>query len=151
MTKYRVCAVFRGLYFYVFDSVTMKPWFNAEANQPGRLGSDQVCGTNRRWQFQFNMTPGDKDARKRVIDFMDYIPAGTYVVVNNIWHVDPAANVYPEEWAGDTTYWGEHNSIYHRLLEQGFVKIDSVNRPRAFSFMYRKDRQGFFSPTFYSQ
>lgn len=142
-----VCGV-SGLVFYVFDSVTMKPWFNNEANMPGRLGSDVVCGTNRRWQFQFNMVPGDTTVRHRVINFMDLIPAGTYVVVNNIWSYDPPVNTYPNEWINDTTWWGPNTSIYHRLLEQGFVKIDSVNKPRAFSFMYRKDRQGFFSPRF---
>jgi hypothetical protein len=142
-----VCGI-SGLLFYVFDSVTMKPWFNAEANMPGRLGSDPVCGTNRRWQFQFNMVSGDTAVRHRIINFMDNIPAGAYVVVNNIWSYVPTGNVYPSEWINDTTYWGTNTSIYHRLLEQGFVKIDSVNKPRAFSFMYRKDRQGFFSPRF---
>ncbi|HEY8896302.1 MAG TPA: C25 family cysteine peptidase [Niastella sp.] len=142
-----VCGV-SGIIFYVFDSVTMKPWFNAEANQPGRLGSDVVCGTNRRWQFQFNMVPGDTAVRHRIINFMDNIPAGSYVVVNNIWSYVPGNNVYPNEWIGDTAYWGSNTSVYHRLLEQGFVKIDSINKPRAFSFMYRKDRQGFFGPRF---
>jgi hypothetical protein len=142
-----VCGI-SGLVFYVFDSVTMKPWFNAEANQPGRLGSDPVCGTNRRWQFQFNMAAGDTAVRRRIVEFIDNVPAGQYVVVNNIWSYIPSYNIYPNEWMGDTSFLGPNNSVYHRLLEQGFVKIDSVNKPRAFSFMFRKDRQGFFTPRF---
>lgn len=140
-----VCGV-SGLIFYVFDSVSMKGWYNNDAGQPGRFGSDPVCGVNRRWQFQFNMTAADTNVRRRVIDFMDMIPAGTYVVVNNIWSNDAWKNLYPQDWIRDTSYLGSGNSIYHRLLEQGFVRIDSVNRPRAFSFFYRKDRQGFFTP-----
>jgi hypothetical protein len=139
-----VCGV-SGLIFYVFDSVTMQPWYNADAGLPGRFGSDAVCGPNRRWQFQFNMTAADTAVRRRIVNFMDMIPGGTYVVVNNIWHTT-LPNLFPKDWILDTSYLGTNNSIYHRLLEQGFVKIDSVNTLRAFSFIYRKDRQGFFTP-----
>lgn len=142
-----VCGV-SGLIFYVFDSVSMRPWYNNDVGQPGKYGSRSVCDVGRQWQFQYNFGATDTAIRRKVVDFMDMIPDGSYVVVNNIWSYKPEVNVYPNEWMADTAYFGTNKSIYHRLLEQGFVKIDSVNKPRAFSFMYRKNRQGFFSPRF---
>lgn len=142
-----VCDV-SGMIFYVLDSVSMRPMFNALNGQPGKYGSNVVCGPTRQFQFQFNYTAADTAKRRKVVEFMDMIPAGTYVVVNNIFHTDAWVNMYAADLMADTSYLGHNNSIYHRLLEQGFVGIDSITRPRAFSFFYRKDRQGFFTPRY---
>jgi hypothetical protein len=142
-----VCDV-SGLVFYVIDPVTLRPWFNAAVGQPGQYGSFAVCGHTREHQFQFNYTPADTATRRKVVEFMDLIPSGHYVVVNNIFHQEDWRNTYAPQLMADTSFLGSNNSIYHRLLEQGFTMIDSMHRNRSFIFLYQKDRQGFFVPKF---
>ncbi|OQP54235.1 hypothetical protein A4H97_22320 [Niastella yeongjuensis] len=143
-----VCSV-SGLVFYVFDSVSLAAWYNNDALLPGRFGSDPVCGVNRRWQFQFNFSQADTAKRRAILNFLDMIPSGSYVAVNNIFTSDyPWMNMFASEWQNDTAYFGHNNSIYHRLLEQGFVGVDSVNTTRAFIFLYRKDRRSLFPPQY---
>jgi flagellar hook assembly protein FlgD len=81
-----------------------------------------------------------------MVEFMDLIPDGYYVVVRNTSGTDSLSNTYANTWMGDTSYLGHNNSVYHRLLAQGFVAIDSFNFPRSFIFAYQKNRQGEFSP-----
>jgi len=139
-----VCGV-SGVIFSVFDPVTFKPWLNA---MPGssQYGSDNVCGIARIYNFQFNILSAAK--RKSIVDFMDLIPDGYFVVVRNISGTDPASNTYAKDWLGDTSFLGSGNSMYHRLLQQGFLGIDSFNMPRAWIFTYQKNRQSSFIPKY---
>ncbi|HYC40876.1 MAG TPA: C25 family cysteine peptidase [Chitinophagaceae bacterium] len=141
-----VCGV-SGIIFHVFDSTTMKPWCNNCTGPwpgPGLYGSDVVCGQSRQFNFQFNIL--DTNKRRKIVEFMDLIPDGFYVVVRNISGSDPASNTYASTWKADTSYLGSGNSMYHRLLGQGFAEVDSFDRPRAFAFVYRKNRQSIFTP-----
>lgn len=139
-----VCGV-SGIIFNVFDPVTFQPWFNSNTGG-SRYGSDIVCGNNRRWNFQFNIL--DTAKRRSAMEFMDLIPDGHIVVVKNISGIDAWTNTYASTWMGDTSYLGTDNSIYHRLITQGFTGIDSFDRPRAFLFVYKKNRQVEFAPKF---
>jgi hypothetical protein len=139
-----VCGV-SNIVFNVFDPVTFKPWFNANTGG-SQFGSDVVCGNTRRFNFQFNIL--DTNKRRKILEFMDMIPDGHFVVVKNFSGTDPASNTYASTWMGDTSYLGTDNSMYHRLITQGFTGIDSFNRPRAFIFLYRKNRQVDFIPKF---
>lgn len=140
-----VCGT-SGLIFYVIDPVSLRPWFNAANGQSGRFGSDKVCGSTREHQFQFNFTPTDTATRHKIVNFLDMIPSGHYVIVNNIFHSDEKLNTFAPRLMADTNHLGHNNSIYHRLLEQGFTYIDSLTRTRSFIFMYQKDRLGYFIP-----
>jgi hypothetical protein len=142
-----VCG-YSGLIFYVLDSVSLVPWFNNYEGLPGQYGSEPICGPERQWQFQFNFVKSDTAKRRKVLEFMDMIPPGSFVVVNNIFDTLPAHNIYANDWMADTAYFGSNTSIYHKLLEQGFVGVDSIYKPRAFSFLYRKDRQAVFTPRY---
>jgi len=145
---YNACG-YSGLIFHVLDSATLQPWYNNDAGLPGRFGSAGICDVDRRWNFQYNFSPTDSVTRHKVVDFLDMVPSGDYVVVKNIWYgKDDAVNAYPRHWLNDTINLGTNKSIYHRLLEQGFTAIDSVNRTRGFVFIYQKDRQNFFTPRF---
>lgn len=141
-----VCGT-SGLIFYVFDSVSLVPWYNNDVGLPGKYGSEPICGDERKWQFQFNFTVPDTAKRRAVVNFMDMIPPGSVVVVNNIFN-NNGQNVYANQWQDDTTYFGPNTSIYHRLLQQGFVGIDSINKTKSFIFLYRKDRQAVFLPKY---
>jgi hypothetical protein len=137
-----VCGI-SGIIFNVFDPVTMRPWFNS-APGGSQYGSDVVCGNNRRYNFQFNIL--DSVKRKKAVEFMDLIPPGAFVVVKNITGTDPATNTYAADWQKDTSFLGSNNSLYHRLLEQGFTKVDSFNHPVAWIFTYRKNDTKTYAP-----
>lgn len=140
-----VCGV-SGIIFNVFDPITFRAWFNAYAGQPGQYGSDVMCGNTRMFNFQFNIL--DTAKRRSVVNFMDLIPDGAFVVVRNISGTIPSTNTYASTWAGDTSYLGSGNSMYNRLLQQGFTGIDSFNAVRSFIFTYQKNRQSTFQPEF---
>ena len=135
-----VCGI-SGIIFNVFDPQSMIPWLNAEAGQPGRYGSDPVCGTDRAWNFQFNIL--DVNKRRSMSQFLDSIPDGYVVVVTNVSGTDPMSNTYADTWKNDEASFGQGNTIYHKLREQGFLTIDSFNRPRAFIFTYKKNDKTF--------
>jgi hypothetical protein len=78
---------------------------------------------------------------------MDSIPAGYYVVVRNIPGSNQGDNTYASDWEADTSFFGSNNSLYHRLVSAGFTDLDSLNRPRAFAFVYRKDDPSFIPQT----
>lgn len=139
-----VCGI-SNIVFNVLDPVTFQPWFNAVPG-PGQYGSDDICGTNRMYNFQYNIL--DPNKRRKIVEFMDMIPDGSYVVVRNMSGTDPASNTYANDWKGDTSYLGSGNSMYERLLSQGFTGIDSFYRPRAWIFVYKKNDAGSFTPRY---
>jgi hypothetical protein len=140
---YNVCGV-SNIIFNVFDPVTMQPWLNAHATDQPQYGSDPICAENRRYNFQFNLL--DTSKRRKIMEFMDIIPDGHFVVVRNTSGTAFSSNTYASTWANDTTYFGSNNSMYHRLLAQGFTDIDSFFMPRSFLFAYKKNRQSEFEP-----
>lgn len=138
-----VCGI-SNVIFNVLDPVTMKPWLNAMPGNPAQYGSDDVCGINRIYNFQFNIL--DTNKRRKMVEFMNIIPDGHYVVVRNTSGTDPNSNTYASTWRGDTSFMGSNNSVYHKLLAQGFTNIDSFNAPRSWIFVYKKNAQAEFQP-----
>ncbi|MDQ6904489.1 MAG: C25 family cysteine peptidase, partial [Bacteroidota bacterium] len=142
-----VCGV-SGLVFSVIDPVSLKPWYNV-MGPTGLYGSDPVCGPDRLGSFQFNILSQAK--RDSIVKFLDLIPDNFIVIAKNISGTDPTTNTYAADWQADTTAFGPNNSIYHRLKSQGFVLIDSFNRPRGFIFMYKKNNPAFGPAFVFSQ
>ena len=143
-----VCGVGR-IVFNVFDQRSFKAWFNSSGNgpgpTPGQYGSDDVCGPDRAWNFQYWLL--DTSKRRNAVAFMDSIPDGDFVVVRNCSGTAYNSSTYAADWKNDTTYLGPGNSLYHRLLGQGFTAIDSFYKPRAWVFVYQKNRPS-FTPRF---
>ncbi|MBB1282932.1 hypothetical protein HRH25_01005 [Flavisolibacter sp. BT320] len=133
-----------SLVINVFDPVTFKPWFNAPSGQPGQYGSDNICGTDRVYNFQYVLNNADK--RKKLVEFLELIPAGHIVTVRNFGTSEPNNNVFVDVWKNDTVSLGRNRSIYHHLQGQGFSDIDSFYRPRAFIFTYKKDAKAEVEP-----
>jgi hypothetical protein len=140
-----VCGI-SNIIINVFDPVTLQPWLNTTAGNPGQYGSDVVCGNTRKFNFQFTIL--DSVKRRQMMEFLDIIPSGHIVVVRNTSGTDTASNTYPAQWMDDTVNLGSNNSIYHRLLGQGFTGIDSFAGPRAWIFLYQKDKRAEFQPKF---
>jgi hypothetical protein len=68
--------------------------------------------------------------------------------VRNISGSDPSTSIFASTLAGDTSFLGSGNSLYNRLLQQGFTGIDSFNIPRSWIFTYQKNKQLTFQPEF---
>jgi hypothetical protein len=140
-----VCGVGK-IVFNTFDERSFKAWFNSPGPAtPGRYGSDDVCFSDRAWNFQYNLK--DSSSRGRAVAFMDTIPDGDFVVVRNCSGTTLSSTTYAADWKNDTTFLGPGNSLYHRLLGQGFTTIDSFYKPRAWIFVYQKNRPS-FTPRF---
>ncbi len=139
-----VCGI-SNVVFNVIDPISFKPLLNALSG-PGQYGSDVVCDPTRAYNFQFNIL--DTNKRRKIVEFMDLIPDGSYIIVRNFSGTDSSTNTYASAWKGDTSYLGSGNSMYQRLLAQGFTGIDSFYRPRAWIFLYQKNSAATFAPRF---
>lgn len=127
-----------SLQFYVYDSITYEPWVNRNVTPTsGRFGSwSPECdgGPRKFFEFPYN----DPAYRKKAMDFIDSIPDGMYVSVTNLGWV-PFNTTFIDQWKADTTLYGSGNSIYHKLKNIGFTKIDSFTRNLPFIFFFRKN------------
>lgn len=138
-------CVYDELIFHVLDKNTFKLWDNDFTGATGLYESYRaVCGGGRQHNFEYLMST--REWRKKAMDFLDIIPDGSYVVVRNNGNPNFEGNTYPDIWRGDTAAFGSNNSLYHRLLQQGFGDIDSFNRARAWVFVYRKNSSNTFTP-----
>lgn len=133
---------YNELIFNVIDPITFKPWKNDFSGPTGLFKSLRAtCGTQREYNFQYLFT--DSANRKKAMDFMDSIPAGAYVIVRGNNHYIDASNVYVNKWKADTSRYGSNNSLYHKLVAAGFTDLDNFNKPRTFSFIYKKGSPDF--------
>jgi hypothetical protein len=129
----------------VIDPVTFRPWFNNAFGDPGKYGSaTNGCGPTRAYNFMYNVL--DTAARRAACGLLDAIPDGFYVVAWNFSGTAFNSNTYAADWKGDSSYMGHGNTLYDRLFQQGFSNIDSFNQPRAFIFLYQKNRPAHFAP-----
>ncbi|MEO6905338.1 MAG: C25 family cysteine peptidase, partial [Ginsengibacter sp.] len=134
-----ICNGSNNIIFNVVDPVTLKPWYNI----PGAplSGSENVCSADRYANFAY--LTNDQNSRRAAVRFLDSIPNNFIVTVRNVSGPNDSQNIYANTWRSDTTAFGSGNSLYDKLKSQGFVLIDSFNRPRAFSFVYQKNNPGF--------
>ncbi|MEO6538211.1 MAG: C25 family cysteine peptidase, partial [Ferruginibacter sp.] len=126
-------CVQNNIRFFVFDSSTLNPWKNINVGANGRFNSWPVCGAPRLF-FEYPYT--NPLYRKRAMDFIDSVPAGMYVLVENLDFNNH--NSFINEWQNDTLTLGSGNSLYHKLKSIGFNKIDDFTSHKPFIFFYRK-------------
>lgn len=130
-------CVGRSLIFNIIDPNTFEPWLNVDANGNNlyRFGSGSAnCKPSRNWNFEFSyMTAA---SRKLIMDFMDSIPAGSYVIVRSFDYNNP--NSYAATWRADTALYGSGKSLYHKLLQAGFTTIDQLTAPKCWAMVYKK-------------
>lgn len=132
----------QSIIFNVFDGNTFKPWDNTDG---GRYGSGYYCGPGRDYNFEFYYY--DHRNRKKIMDFLDSIPKGNYVVARLVLD-PPYDSSYAQYWKRDTLIYGKNKSLYHALVKQGFTGLDSLNKPRTFGFIFRKDDTLSYKPVF---
>ncbi|MDH7461838.1 C25 family cysteine peptidase [Chitinophagaceae bacterium 26-R-25] len=139
-----------GIIFNVFDPITFKLWPNAPTGQPGLYNSMPVCADDRKYNFQFDLLT--QAGRINAYNFLNGLPDKAYVVVRPIVGApgNPLGITYPKEWQNDTAVLGHNKSLYHKLLDEGFINIDSFNRPRACIFVYRNNDPSFVAKSAFS-
>ena len=126
------------LQFNVFDPVTFKPWKNKTVNGVGLYGSGPSdCAPTRNYNFEYLF--GTPAQRLKAMNFMDSIPNGYIVVVRDIVSPTASINKYVNDWKSDEAINGAGNTLYHKLVAQGFTTLDSFYKPRAFAFVYKKN------------
>ncbi len=132
----RSACVGFSLIFNLFDPKKIIPVLNPN----GAYGSALVCDPTRRWNFEFSyMTAA---SRKKIIDFLDSIPSGYYVMVRNILNPSQSGG-FINDWKADTILNGSGNSLYQKLKNLGFDKLDDFTSAKAFAFLYKKNDNAF--------
>ena len=151
------CDPFPGyssLQFIVIDSLTGNLWKNYRdtLTNTGRFGSYLPCriitqGDTLDPFFEFDFrTPA---ARLNIMNFMDSIPQGFYVMMQPRVCVGAGNaacgtinNVFINQWKADTNLYGAGQSLYHRIVNFGFNQIDSFYKNRPMIFYMRKGMPG---------
>lgn len=140
----RSACIGSSIIINVFDSLSFIPFINPK-QQLDWVGG---CGPNspgKLYNFEFPYAPASN--RKKIMDFLDSIPKGQYVAARLV--VDPPQDsIQVQYWKRDTLIYGSGNSLYHRLFAQGFKELDSLNAPRTFSFVFKKDDSIAFKPAY---
>jgi hypothetical protein len=134
-----ICNTGNNLIFNVIDPLTLKPWYNTYGT--GISGSYPACIPERAANIVFNTAT--QQSRNAAMRFLDSIPDNFIVMVRNITGPDSTKDIFARDWEADTIAFGQGNSLYNRLKSQGFVLIDSFNRPRAFDFVFQKNNPDF--------
>jgi hypothetical protein len=136
-TSIKSACVGYSLLFNVFDRVTFQPWKNVDdhGNNLYRYNSGSAnCGPGRQNNFEFSFM--NAASRKTIMDFMDSIPVGSYVVIRSIDY--NVTNSFANTWRADTALYGSNNSLYHKLLTAGLTAIDSLNTEKSWLMIYKK-------------
>jgi hypothetical protein len=130
--------------FNVFNPVTLTAWMDVDGsgNNLYLSGSGSAnCAPYNYWDFEFSyMTPASRNLAMR---FLDSVPNGYYIVVRSFDVDSSGMNSYAATWSSDQSTYGAGNSIYNVLKNAGFAAIDSINYPRCWFFVYKKN-----DPTF---
>lgn len=140
---------FSSLQFIVIDSLTGEPWINTvnQSTGLGRFGSfapcrispDNISFEDPFFEFSFLTTA----SRKKIMDFIDSIPHGFYFLMQPRLCVGGGCGgintINIKQWKSDTTAYGSGVSLYHKLFNYGYTKIDSFTKNRPMVFWSRKD------------
>lgn len=140
----------RRLIFYLFNPASLDPEKNAPYGQPGRWGSLPVCVAAPVLQYNFEFDYGTVSGatavawRKKIMDFMDSIPAGYYVIVKNS---TPNTTFFPnvswsfvQDWVADGP---AGTTLRDKLYNTGFTGIDSFTSSKSWTFVYKKGDPSF--------
>ena len=122
-----------SLQIVVYDSISLLPVRNAlQPGGKGRFGSWAPCQYN---DFLFEFPYDDPVYRKAAMDFLDSLPARSYVSITNMGSLSNTSFV--DAWKSDTVLHGAGRSLYHSLLRLGMSDIDRFTANVPFLFFRR--------------
>jgi FMN-dependent NADH-azoreductase len=140
---------YSSLQFIVIDTLTGKPWLNTRPDinvAMGKYGSFDPCrianGSIKEDPF-FEFSFISAASRKTIMDFIDSIPAGYYVMIQPRLCAGSGCGIinstFIRHWKTDTTTLGSNVSLYHKLKNMGFNTIDSFYKNRPMIFWTQKN------------
>jgi hypothetical protein len=147
--------------FNVFDPVTLRPYYNQSIPSTtasggpygGFMGSSAITCTNvggrsgTEYNFEFSYldsTAGTPLGRRKMRDFMDWVPDGAIVTARIILDgPDFQSQPFVDDWIHDSVYYGKGNTVYDRLIAAGFSGFNQFTYPRIWAFVYRKNTVSF--------
>ena len=130
------CNNFNTLQFVVLDGITGTPKTNViVSSTQGSYGSN--FPTPRPFQFEFPFSTSVQ--RKRIIDFLDSMPSSSTIVMYSLLR-NGTVNRYIDSWKADELIYGPGISLYHKLYNYGFTKLDSFKRNIPLLFKFNKDK-----------
>jgi len=133
--------------FNVFDPVTLRPFYNQavpSTNPSGTygkfMGSAGTCNDAFKagTQYNFEFSYLDTSGRRKMRDFMDWVPNG-YIVTARLILDSPYASVLVDTWQKDQSVYGRGNTAYDRFKDAGFAGLDDFTYPRTWEFVYKKN------------
>lgn len=142
--------------FNLFDPVTLQPYYNqaTPSTTPGGIyggfmGSFGGNCSKQGNQYNFEFPYADTASRRKMRDFMDWIPDGLLVTVRLIYYKPYTQTA--DLWKSDQTVYGVGNTFYDRLMQNGFTQLDSFNFPRTWVFNYEKNNSSYTPEWQFSQ
>ena len=151
-----------SIIFNLFDSKTMKPYYNYNLIPPSTIplqssygyfmGSAASCdaanptyGVEKNFEFGYM----DTASRRKISNFLDWIPTGVIVTARLILDQPINADPYVDVWKSDAAIYGNGNTLYDKLKAAGFTSLDSFvsTNPRTWIFVYEKNTPS-FTPRF---
>ncbi|HNB80635.1 MAG TPA: C25 family cysteine peptidase, partial [Chitinophagaceae bacterium] len=137
---------YSSLQFMVIDTLTGIPWQNAVVGSAGRFGSFKPCRVGDYPNyidpfFEFSFLTAA--SRKTIMDFIDSIPDGYYVMVQPRLCTGSCGAInknFIKDWKADTTSLGAGVSLYHKLYNLGCTAIDSFYKNRPMIFFMKKNQ-----------
>jgi hypothetical protein len=131
---------YSSLQFVVIDTITGEAWMNEAVGTEGKYGSFAPCRESNRF-FEFSFLTAA--SRKKIMDFIDSIPTGTYVMIQpRLCTGTPCGSinkVFINDWKKDSTIYGSGNTLYHKLYNLGFTLVDSFTKNRPMIFFSKKN------------
>jgi len=122
-----------SLQIVVYDSVSLMPMRNVlQPGGKGRFGSWAPCQYN---DYLFEFPYEDPMYRKAAMDFLDSLPARTYVSITNIGSL--TNTIFVDQWKADTLLHGAGRSLYHSLVRLGMSDIERFTSNVPFLFFRR--------------
>jgi hypothetical protein len=122
-----------SLQIVVYDGISLMPMRNAvQPGGKGLYGSWAPCQYN---DYLFEFPYDDPGYRRSAMDFLDSLPAGSYVSITNMGSLSNTRFV--DDWMADTIVLGAGKSLYHSLVRLGMSDIDRFKSNVPFLFFRR--------------
>ena len=145
-----------SIIFNLFDPVTLNPYYNQAAPSTtgsgkygGFMGSHNIACAKQGSEYNFEFSYLDTVGRRKMRDFMDWIPDGLLVTMRIIY--DAPYDQTAAKWKADQLVYGAGNTFYDRLIQNGFADIDSFYYPRTWVFNYKKNNSTYLPEWKYSE
>ena len=130
--------------FNLLDPVALSPYYNqsnpsinGSGDYGGFMGSYKGNCAKTGNEFNFEFSYQDTTNRRKMRDFMNWIPDGLLVTVR-IYYNSPF-NQSADLWKSDQAVYGVGNTLYDKLKQAGFAALDSFTSTKIWVFDYEKN------------